>query len=151
MFKKFTVVAVAAAALVIGAMHVGGSTASADGPAQHINTEQCFNFSFGQFCVKQDVVSHRTTTPSGNVNDHTSGETCTRFVVGGVTRSESCRRFNRVFHTRDGQLQVSHLNEKGESQFTAGGVTTRCTFRTILHYANGELRHADSDVECNPV
>ncbi len=127
-------------------------------PAEPFNTSRCILFpvgsgNIGEYCVQSEGVLHSHETPSGTTQFTANARSCSQFKLNGQTLTDSCSKRHFTLVERDGERQVRHFRETTETTFVnpASGETTHCTVSYHFVHANGELRHQDMHIDCNPV
>ena len=116
-------------------------------PAVPYNESDCVDYGGGyEFCYTAKGVVRENETRSGNTQYHLTERRCSTLTgPGGDVVAESCTQDNYVLHRNDGEIKVFHTNWKLEE----AGTGYECIHSYNVTYANGEVRHNDSQFECN--
>ena len=142
------VIALAATALVLGALHVAArpATAQAQAETEVINVDRCETFGTTEFCNQAVAVIHTTQTPSGYLSSTINNRQCTRYTdtTTGQVIYQACNESHEHALFKDGELPVYHFTDKGT--FTFLGQTCHYTIR--IQYANGVTRYEEFTFQC---
>lgn len=149
MLARFVVLAAA----VVFLLGLDGFTQPAAAePAKPFRVGYCTVSGVLELCTEIHGVTRENETPSGNRQLHVVEKTCytwTNIHTDEVVEQD-CFRDNFVTIFSNDGTQVYHTNQKDDYEITLDGTTYECTHRYNITYANGERRHYDDQLECNP-
>ena len=140
----------AALALLAGLALPASASADLGNGAQVIDTPfTCQEYPIGTVCIAERAVMRWTLTPSGNYIVGNTWEIQTTYSTPSCERSES-RRGNNQYMLTSGELQQSVFNQRGEFSYQCVDEprSASCTYRTQDVWANGEVRHEITDMNC---
>ena len=134
--------------LMLGILSMAQPAAAA--PAEPYAVSACQIFGNFEFCYQTRGVIQRNESASGNTTYSSNGRRCYQATVRNELVNEGCASFHVTLHRQDGETQVYHTRQHTTSTFVYLGTTYTCTSSHNVVLANGEVRHEDHQLECNP-
>lgn len=137
------VLLISAAALMMSV--VGFAAPATAAPAEPYDVSRCQMVGVFEHCYTDRGVKQANVTPSGNIKITINGRNSTTVSYAGEVIESYEEMYHLTIIHRHYDQQVGHLVRRGS--FSYGGTT--CTYEDNIVYANGDVRHHLSNVECS--
>lgn len=138
--------------MVFGGLVIAAAPAAAG--AEPFETERCFDYvlPYHEACEQASGVIVENESPSGDTVYVLNSNVCTQITRFDELVYEGCVTYHTTLLEKDGEPLVHQMRVSGENwSYESDGATRFCTHTFNIVYANGEVRHGDSQIECAPV